>query len=112
MYMAACPNGDCAALAAADLPALKWFAIYKEGLVNGKWATEMYMESNSNCVTHMIPETLAAGSYLIRHETIVRGPFLPGCGSGRMASTDLLGVCPEPCQARVLRQLRKRQGHR
>lgn len=72
VYMAACPDDDCAAVTTADLDALKWFAIYKEGLIGDEWATAAYMEANSNCVTHIIPETLIAGSYLIRHETIVR----------------------------------------
>lgn len=71
VYMTACPDDDCTTITTDDLADLKWFAIYKEGLVDGEWATSAYMESNSNCITHIIPETLVAGSYLIRHETIV-----------------------------------------
>lgn len=71
VYMAACPDDDCTTVETTDLDALKWFAIYKEGLIDGTWATDAYMESNSNCITHIIPETLIAGNYLIRHETIV-----------------------------------------
>lgn len=68
VYMAECTNGDCTTM--TDLTNVKWFAIYKEGTTGGKWATQAYMGSNSNCITHIIPKTLKPGNYLIRHETI------------------------------------------
>lgn len=107
--MTACPDDDCTSIATADLADLKWFAIYKEGLIDGEWATSAYMESNSNCITHIIPETLVAGSYLIRHETIVSrsSPHFIA-----ISPATNLPCSPEPRQSRILRQLRKRQGHR
>jgi lytic cellulose monooxygenase (C1-hydroxylating) len=69
VYMTECP-GDCSKY--NDLSNAIWFPVYKEGKTStGKWATQAYMNDNSNCIPHKIPSTLKPGNYLIRHETIV-----------------------------------------
>lgn len=69
-YMAKCA-GDCAD---ADPASLKWFKIAERGLISGAgesgtWASdELIAAGNKWDIT--VPETLAAGQYVVRHEII------------------------------------------
>ncbi|KZL71499.1 glycosyl hydrolase family 61 [Colletotrichum incanum] len=69
-YLAPC-NGDCANVNKADL---QFFKIDAVGLVDGskapgKWGSDD-MLSNNKSWTMTIPANIAAGQYVLRHETI------------------------------------------
>ncbi|KAF2145955.1 lytic polysaccharide monooxygenase, partial [Aplosporella prunicola CBS 121167] len=69
-YMANC-GGDCTT---ADKKTLKWNKIDAKGLIDGSsapgtWATDN-MISNNNTWTTTIPDSIAAGQYVLRHEII------------------------------------------
>jgi hypothetical protein len=70
-YVAKCA-GKCTQ---ADPATLKWVKIDAAGL-DGTWAAEDLIKNN-NTWTTTVPETLAAGSYVFRHEIIA----LHGAGS-------------------------------
>jgi cellulase len=65
-YVAKCDGDSCAT---ADKASLKWAKIEEAGFVDGKWAA-ISMIANNNTWSVKVPETLAAGSYVFRHETI------------------------------------------
>lgn len=73
-YVAKC-DGDCSA---ADPAALKWVKIDEGGIdiATQKWAATSLIE-NGNLWTTTVPETLAAGNYVFRHEIIA----MHGAGS-------------------------------
>lgn len=73
-YAAPC-EGDCAD---ADVEALKWVKIEEAGYdaSSESWAAIDLIENNNTWVT-TVPETLAAGNYVFRHEIIA----LHGAGS-------------------------------
>lgn len=64
-YAAPC-EGDCAD---ADVEALKWVKIEEAGYESGSWAAVDLIANNNTWVTN-VPETLAAGNYVFRHEII------------------------------------------
>ena len=72
-YVAKCDGDSCTG---ADKSTLKWAKIDEAGFVDGKWAA-ISMIANNNTWSVKVPETLAAGSYVFRHETIA----LHGAGS-------------------------------
>jgi cellulase len=65
-YVAKCEGDSCAS---ADKSTLKWAKIEEAGFVDGEWAA-IAMIANNNTWSVKVPETLAAGSYVFRHETI------------------------------------------
>lgn len=71
-YAAPC-DGDCAD---AEVEALKWVKIEEAGYESGSWAAIDLIENNNTWVT-TVPENLAAGNYVFRHEIIA----LHGAGS-------------------------------
>lgn len=70
-YLAACAGNDCTTV---DKTTLKFFKIDGVGLIDdttipGTWASDQLIENNSSwSVT--IPESLAPGGYVLRHEII------------------------------------------
>ncbi|KAF7853253.1 hypothetical protein EAF04_010755 [Stromatinia cepivora] len=70
-YLAACTGNDCTTV---DKTTLKFFKIDGVGLIDdttvpGTWASDQLIENNSSwSVT--IPESLAPGGYVLRHEII------------------------------------------
>ncbi|PGH00569.1 hypothetical protein AJ79_08172 [Helicocarpus griseus UAMH5409] len=69
-YLANC-NGDCSAV---DKTALEFFKIQESGLVDGssapgKWASDELI-ANNNTWTLKIPQSIAPGNYVLRHEII------------------------------------------
>ncbi|KAG4256486.1 endoglucanase [Fusarium proliferatum] len=69
-YLARCP-GDCETVDKNDL---EFFKIGQEGLIdmsmqNGKWASDVLIATGFSW-TVQIPETLAPGNYVLRHEII------------------------------------------
>jgi cellulase len=69
-YLANC-NGDCSTV---DKTSLKWFKIDQAGLlsgdsVGGTWATDKLI-ADGHKWTVKIPETIASGNYVARHEII------------------------------------------
>ena len=65
---------------AVDKTTLKWTKIQEDGYANGEWAAvKMIGQNNTWPVT--VPETLAAGKYVFRHEIIA----LHGAGSANGA---------------------------
>jgi cellulase len=69
-YLASC-NGDCTTV---DKTALLFSKIDEAGLINGSpapgtWASDTMIASN-NSWTVTLPSNLAAGKYVLRHETI------------------------------------------
>lgn len=69
-YLARCP-GDCETVDKNDL---EFFKIGQEGLIdmsmqNGKWASDVLIATGFSW-TVQIPDTLAAGNYVLRHEII------------------------------------------
>jgi len=70
--MTECP-GSC--LPFTNIRSAKWFKIAEGGLISGTegsglWATGQMIKNNMSWGVK-IPELLAPGNYLIRHETIV-----------------------------------------
>ena len=63
---AASYTGDIQAVKKEDL---KWFKIEGVGYENGEWAA-VKMIANNNTWTTTVPENLAAGKYVFRHEII------------------------------------------
>ncbi|KAF2678857.1 lytic polysaccharide monooxygenase [Lentithecium fluviatile CBS 122367] len=72
-YVAKCDGDDCSS---ADKASLKFAKIEEAGFVDGEWAA-ISMIKNNNTWSVKVPETLAPGSYVFRHETIA----LHGAGS-------------------------------
>lgn len=69
-YLAPC-NGDCSK---ADKTSLQFFKINQQGLIDGSnppgtWASDNMIENN-NTYTFAIPESVADGNYVLRHELI------------------------------------------
>lgn len=69
-YLANC-NGPCETV---DKASLSWFKIDESGLISpspqpGTWASDV-MIKNNNSWTVAIPSDIAAGNYVLRHETI------------------------------------------
>lgn len=69
-YLAPC-NGDCSK---ADKTSLEFFKINAQGLIDGSnppgtWASDNMIENN-NTYTFTIPESVADGNYVLRHELI------------------------------------------
>ncbi|KAF9888728.1 hypothetical protein FE257_008303 [Aspergillus nanangensis] len=69
-YLASC-GGDCSAV---DKTSLSFFKIAEEGLIDGstppgEWADDE-MITNNNTATVVIPESIANGNYVLRHELI------------------------------------------
>ncbi|KAM0349159.1 hypothetical protein ACHAP4_010649 [Fusarium culmorum] len=71
-YVAKC-SGSCTK---ADVSTLKWVKIDAAGLKDGTWAATDLIKNN-NTWTTTVPTSLAAGSYVFRHEIIA----LHGAGS-------------------------------
>jgi cellulase len=65
-YVAKCDGDSCSS---ADQTSLKWAKIEESGFTDGEWAS-IAMIKNNNTWSVKVPETLAAGSYVFRHETI------------------------------------------
>lgn len=70
-YLAKCSGDDCTSASAGDL---SFFKIAEEGLVDGSsapgtWATDGMM-ANGLTQDVTIPSSIAAGSYVLRHEII------------------------------------------
>ncbi|KAK1140768.1 hypothetical protein N8T08_009874 [Aspergillus melleus] len=69
-YLANC-NGDCSKV---DKTSLEFFKIDEKGLVDGSeapgtWASDELI-SNNNSWTVTVPDSIAAGNYVLRHEII------------------------------------------
>lgn len=65
-YMAKC-DGDCAN---ADKTSLKWFKIEESGHIEGeKWASDKLIADGNTWET-TVPESIADGNYVVRHEII------------------------------------------
>jgi hypothetical protein len=70
-YLAKCAGGDCTTV---DKETLEWFKIDEAGLIDGssapgQWATDELIAADGKwSVT--IPESLAPGQYVLRHEII------------------------------------------
>lgn len=69
-YLANC-NGDCSKV---DKTSLEFFKIDEKGLVDGKqapgtWASDELIKNN-NSWTVTVPDSIAAGNYVLRHEII------------------------------------------
>ncbi|GAP91875.1 putative cellulose-growth-specific protein [Rosellinia necatrix] len=85
-YMAKCPSTGCTNYMPGS--AAVWFKIAEAGRegTSGTWAASAIMVPNGG-VTYTIPPCLAAGYYLVRHETIALhasyaypgAQFYPGC---------------------------------
>ncbi|KAF2667351.1 glycoside hydrolase [Microthyrium microscopicum] len=73
-YLAACP-GECTTVNKASLQFVK---IAEGGFRNGVWASDAMMK-RGNVATAVIPASLKAGNYVIRHEIIA----LHGGGQGQ-----------------------------
>ncbi|KAG6907777.1 hypothetical protein DXG01_007384 [Tephrocybe rancida] len=83
-YLASCGNLSCSQF---DSSQAKWFKIDQQGHKSGSiyWVQRDVM--NGQPVSVMLPKTLAAGNYLIRHEIIalhdadkpLRAEFYPSC---------------------------------
>lgn len=81
-YMAKC-SGDCASYTPDD--STEWFKIDEEGETDGTWAQANLNSGAPANVT--IPNGLAAGNYLLRHEIIALQnaqteggtEYYPGC---------------------------------
>ncbi|TDZ26868.1 Endoglucanase-7 [Colletotrichum orbiculare MAFF 240422] len=76
-YVARCPADDCTT---ADKTALEFVKIDEAGIDVGsqEWAATAMVKNNLTWVTK-VPNTLAAGHYVFRHETIaVQGSYYEG----------------------------------
>lgn len=70
-YLAPCGNGGCTSV---DKTTLRFFRIDAVGLLDGsnppgRWASDE-MVNNNNSWTVKIPDNIAPGQYVLRHETI------------------------------------------
>ncbi|EEB90089.1 hypothetical protein MPER_11753 [Moniliophthora perniciosa FA553] len=82
VYMAQCP-GPCSS---TDAASLDWFKIDEAGLITGNLVDGLWAQgqlvSNNNSWTTVIPASLRAGQYMLRHEpfTLSNIPhFYPNC---------------------------------
>ncbi|KAF4880756.1 Endoglucanase-7 [Colletotrichum siamense] len=76
-YVARCPSDDCSNV---DKTALEFVKIDEAGINfdTQEWAARAMVNNNNTWVT-TVPKSLAAGSYVFRHETIaVHGSFREG----------------------------------
>ncbi|EEY19665.1 cellulose-growth-specific protein [Verticillium alfalfae VaMs.102] len=94
-YMARCPASGYRAV---------WFKVHEQGLVNGVWGAAPLMVSGNSGYKFNIPQCLAPGYYLVRHELIALhaafsypgAQFYPSCfqlqvsGSGTANPTGLV----------------------
>ncbi|KAF9501911.1 hypothetical protein BDN71DRAFT_499033 [Pleurotus eryngii] len=99
-YMASC-NGDCTNF---DTSGARWFKIDAAGYDNGQWASAKLIADGSSW-TSQIPNQLAAGQYLMRHEIIAlhsagSPQYYPACaqvnvngsGQGKPSDSDLVSL--------------------
>ncbi|KDQ15547.1 glycoside hydrolase family 61 protein [Botryobasidium botryosum FD-172 SS1] len=74
-YMARC-SGSCSSFKGNT--GTPWFKISQETYANGEWASDKFAKNNHSW-TVTIPPKIAAGDYLLRHETIaLHGASNPG----------------------------------
>ncbi|KAM0645609.1 Esterase/lipase/thioesterase [Verticillium nonalfalfae] len=101
-YMARCPASGCNNW----LPGTQavWFKVHEQGLANGVWGAAPLMVSGNSGYKFNIPQCLAPGYYLVRHELIALhaafsypgAQFYPSCfqlqvsGSGTANPTGLV----------------------
>ena len=64
-YMAKC-SGDCSSFSPGS--STEWFKIDEQGLEGGTWAQAKLVDGSP--ATVKIPDGLASGNYLVRHELI------------------------------------------
>uniref|UniRef100_A0A0W0FGZ4 AA9 family lytic polysaccharide monooxygenase n=1 Tax=Moniliophthora roreri TaxID=221103 RepID=A0A0W0FGZ4_MONRR len=90
VYMAQCP-GPCST---ADAASLDWFKIDEAGLITGNLVDGLWAQgqlvSNNNSWTTVIPASLRAGEYMLRHELIAIHTsnipqFYPNCAQLKVA---------------------------
>ncbi|KAK4187212.1 glycosyl hydrolase family 61-domain-containing protein [Podospora australis] len=70
-YLASCGANGCSSV---DKTSLEFFKIAESGLINGaqapgKWASDVLIENNNSWMIK-IPENIAPGNYVLRHEII------------------------------------------
>ncbi|KZL80152.1 cellulose-growth-specific protein [Colletotrichum incanum] len=103
-YMAKCPNDDCTTWQPGTDAV--WFKIQEEGRegTTNNWGATPLMKAGNSGVKYTIPECIAPGQYLVRHEIIALhaaysypgAQFYPGChqievtGSGSTSPSDLV----------------------
>ncbi|KAF8916907.1 glycoside hydrolase [Mucidula mucida] len=66
-YMAKCPTSDCSTYKGDT--GSPWFKIQQSVFENGEWASDTLAKSNFTYVVR-IPNNIAPGSYLLRHENL------------------------------------------
>ncbi|KAJ5014048.1 hypothetical protein K4K57_001964 [Colletotrichum sp. SAR 10_99] len=103
-YMAKCPDAGCTDyLPGTDAV---WFKVQEDGRegTSNTWGATPLMKAGNSGVKYTIPECLAPGHYLVRHEIIALhasyqypgAQFYPGChqlevtGSGSTSPSDLV----------------------
>ncbi|GKT52694.1 cellulose-growth-specific protein [Colletotrichum tofieldiae] len=103
-YMAKCPSDDCTTWQPGTDAV--WFKIQEEGRegTTNNWGATPLMKAGNSGVKYTIPECIAPGQYLVRHEIIALhaayaypgAQFYPGChqievtGSGSTSPSDLV----------------------
>ncbi|TQN74094.1 Polysaccharide monooxygenase Cel61a [Colletotrichum shisoi] len=103
-YMAKCPSDDCTSWQPGTEAV--WFKVQEAGRegTSKTWATTPLMKAGNPGVKYTIPECIAPGQYLVRHEIIALHSayaypgvqFYPGChqlevtGSGSTSPSDLV----------------------
>lgn len=83
-YLASCGDNPCSEI--DDPSQLSWFKIDEDGYSDGKWASQKLRE-NGGTWTLTVPEDIAPGYYLMRHEILAlhlaaspkRAEFYPHC---------------------------------
>ncbi|KAK1573135.1 family 61 glycosyl hydrolase [Colletotrichum navitas] len=103
-YMAKCANNDCTTWQPGKDAA--WFKIQEQGRegTSNNWGATPLMKAGNSGVKYTIPECIAPGQYLVRHEIIALhaafsypgAQFYPSChqievtGSGSINPSDLV----------------------
>ncbi|OBR14774.1 Cellulose-growth-specific protein [Colletotrichum higginsianum IMI 349063] len=103
-YMAKCPSDDCTSWQPGTEAV--WFKVQEEGRegTSNTWGATSLMKAGNSGVKYTIPECIAPGQYLVRHEIIALhaayaypgAQFYPGChqlevtGSGSTSPSDLV----------------------
>ncbi|TKW55856.1 Polysaccharide monooxygenase Cel61a [Colletotrichum tanaceti] len=97
-YMAKCPNNDCTSWQPGTEAV--WFKIQEEGRIDTDvWGATALMTAGNSGVKYTIPECIAPGQYLVRHEIIAlhsAAQFYPSChqievsGSGSTTPSGLV----------------------
>ncbi|KAK2002361.1 hypothetical protein LX36DRAFT_730262 [Colletotrichum falcatum] len=103
-YMAKCANDDCTTFQPGSKDV--WFKVQEQGRdgTSNNWGATPLMKAGNSGVKYTIPECIAPGQYLVRHEIIALhaassypgAQFYPSChqievtGSGSTSPTDLV----------------------